>query len=84
MRALRTRLGAFGRAFANPDIRRVQLAHGGSLIGTWSYAIALFVYAYDHVPISEPPCASWTRRMSGLANARPNAPRRVRSARMRG
>ncbi|HVM17161.1 MAG TPA: MFS transporter [Gaiellaceae bacterium] len=47
MRALRTRVAAFGRAFANPDIRRIQLAHGGSLIGTWSYAIALFVYAYD-------------------------------------
>jgi MFS family permease len=45
--ALRSRFGAFGRAFANPDIRRLQLAWGGSLIGTWSYAIALFVYAFD-------------------------------------
>lgn len=40
-------VGAFTRAFENPDIRRIQLAWGGSLIGTWSYAIALFVYAFD-------------------------------------
>jgi predicted MFS family arabinose efflux permease len=49
--ALGRRLGASGRAFVqafgNPDIRRLQLAWGGSLIGTWSYAIALFVYAFE-------------------------------------
>jgi MFS family permease len=51
MARLRTRIaasaGAFGRAFANPDIRRLQLANAGSLVGTWSYSIALFVYAFD-------------------------------------
>jgi predicted MFS family arabinose efflux permease len=49
--ALGRRVGASARAFAeafvNPDIRRLQLAWGGSLIGTWSYAIALFVYAFE-------------------------------------
>lgn len=49
--ALARRLGAsaraFGQAFGNRDIRRLQLAWGGSLIGTWSYAIALFVYAFE-------------------------------------
>jgi MFS family permease len=49
--ALGRRLGAsgraFGQAFGNRDIRRLQLAWGGSLIGTWSYAIALFVYAFE-------------------------------------
>jgi predicted MFS family arabinose efflux permease len=39
--------GAFAQAFANPDIRRLQLAGVGSLLGVWMYAIALFVYAFD-------------------------------------
>jgi predicted MFS family arabinose efflux permease len=38
---------AFGRVFANPDLRRLQLAAAGSIIGSWAYAVALAVYAYD-------------------------------------
>ncbi len=38
---------AFGQVFANPDLRRLQLAWAGSLIGNWSYFIALAIYAYD-------------------------------------
>ena len=34
-------------AFANADLRRLQLAQAGSLMGTWAYAVALAVYAYD-------------------------------------
>jgi MFS family permease len=38
---------SFGQVFANPDLRRLQLAWAGSLIGNWSYFIALAIYAYD-------------------------------------
>ncbi len=38
---------AFGKVFANPDLRRLQLAWAGSLIGNWSYFVALAIYAYD-------------------------------------
>ena len=33
--------------FRNRDLRRLELASAGSIIGNWAYAIALFVYAYD-------------------------------------
>jgi len=39
-------LRAFGRVFANPRVRSVQLAGVGSTLGTWAYAVALPVYAY--------------------------------------
>jgi MFS family permease len=48
---LRGRLGeslqAFRAVFQNPDLRRLQLAWGGSIIGHWAYGIALAVYAYE-------------------------------------
>jgi MFS family permease len=51
VQGLRERLGesarAFGEVFRNPDLRRLQLAWAGSLIGNWSYFVALAVYAYD-------------------------------------
>jgi Major Facilitator Superfamily len=43
---LRTSLDALRMAFANADLRRLQLAQAGSLMGTWAYAVALAVYAY--------------------------------------
>ena len=39
-------LRAFGRVFANPDVRNVQIAGAGSTLGTWAYGVALPVYAY--------------------------------------
>jgi MFS family permease len=39
-------LRAFGRVFANPKVRNVQIAGVGSTLGTWAYAVALPVYAY--------------------------------------
>jgi MFS family permease len=39
-------LRAFGRSFANPNLRRLQLAGVGSTIGTGAYAVALSVFAY--------------------------------------
>jgi MFS family permease len=48
--SLRRRLGESSRAFAavfvNDDLRRVELAWSGSVIGQWGYEIALAVFAY--------------------------------------
>jgi MFS family permease len=38
---------SFAAVFANADLRRLQLAWIGSVIGNWSYLIALSVYAYE-------------------------------------
>ncbi|HKD32482.1 MAG TPA: MFS transporter [Gaiellaceae bacterium] len=45
---LRESLRAMREVFANRGLRRLQLAWAGSIIGTWAFAIALSVYAYDH------------------------------------
>jgi MFS family permease len=39
-------LRAFGRSFANPRLRRLQLAGIGSTIGTGAYAVAISVFAF--------------------------------------
>ena len=50
VRALQTRFGqtygSLAAAFRNPNLRRIQLAWMGSVIGNWSYSVALAVYAY--------------------------------------
>jgi len=38
--------GALRTVFANPGLRRLNLAFGGSLIGDWAYATAIAVWAY--------------------------------------
>ncbi len=40
-------LAAFRDNFANPQLRRLQLAGMGSVMGLWAYSVALAVYAYD-------------------------------------
>ena len=37
---------SLGSVFRNPNLRRVQLALGGSMIGDWAYATAVAVWAY--------------------------------------
>ena len=37
---------ALGDTFRNPALRRLQLANAGSILGTFSYFVALYVYAY--------------------------------------
>jgi MFS family permease len=48
--SLRRRLGESLRAFAavirNEDLRRLELAWSGSIIGQWGYEVALAVFAY--------------------------------------
>src|SRR5712691_6019982 len=34
--------------FANPALRRVQLAYAGSSMGNFAYGVAIAVYAYQH------------------------------------
>jgi MFS family permease len=49
--ALRERVSesfrSFGQVFRNPDIRKIELAWAGSVLGHWAYGIALAVYAYE-------------------------------------
>jgi MFS family permease len=45
-RAFQDSLRAFQRAFANPGLRRLQLAWAGSNLGAWTGGIAFAVYAY--------------------------------------
>jgi MFS family permease len=45
-RRLSESLRAFAAVFANADLRRVELAWGGSVVGQWGYEVALAVFAY--------------------------------------
>jgi MFS family permease len=38
---------AFRDVFANPALRRIELAWAASILGTWAYGIAVVVYAYE-------------------------------------
>jgi MFS family permease len=48
---LREKLADAGRSlrevFANPGLRRIQLAFAGSIVGDWAYAVGVALYAYD-------------------------------------
>jgi len=39
--------GAFSNVFRNADLRRINLALAGSVIGDWAYGIAVSVWAYQ-------------------------------------
>ena len=45
-RRLGESLRAFAAVFANGDLRRLELAWSGSIIGQWGYEVALAVFAY--------------------------------------
>jgi MFS family permease len=51
MSGLRAKLAesaaAFRGNFANPQLRRLQLAGMGSVMGTWAYSVAVAVFAYE-------------------------------------
>src|SRR6266851_3605336 len=42
------RAGAFGAVFANRALRRLEFAWAGSIVGAWSYTIAISVFAFRH------------------------------------
>jgi MFS family permease len=44
---LRESLAAFRGNFANPQLRKLQLAGMGSVSGQWAYSVSLAVYAYE-------------------------------------
>src|SRR2546428_13545730 len=48
MDRMRESLRAFRDVFGNSGLRRLELAWAGSILGTWAYAIAVVVYAYEH------------------------------------
>jgi MFS family permease len=52
MRSLRQRVDESTRAlrdvFRNPNLRRVQIAYAGAIMGQYAYSIAVSVYAYHH------------------------------------
>ena len=39
-------LRAFGESFANPQLRALQLAGIGSMLGTWAYGVGIAVFAF--------------------------------------
>ena len=45
---LRESWRALRAVFHNRALRQLQLAWAGSIIGSWAYAVALVVFAYDH------------------------------------
>ena len=45
--AVRDTRTSLASVFRNPDLRRIQLALAGSLIGDWAYATAVAVWAYQ-------------------------------------
>jgi MFS family permease len=44
--AARETRGSLASVFRNPNLRRIQLALGGSMIGDWAYGTAVAVWAY--------------------------------------
>jgi MFS family permease len=46
-RRLSESLRAFAAVFGNPDLRRVEVAWAGSVVGQWGYEVALAVFAYE-------------------------------------
>jgi predicted MFS family arabinose efflux permease len=70
---LRSRLAestrAFRDAFANPALRRLELALAGSVIGDWAFSVALAVYAYRQGGAATLGLVSMTRWLLAAAAA---------------
>ena len=70
---LRSRLAestrAFHDAFANPALRRLELALAGSVIGDWAFSVALAVYAYRQGGAATLGLVSMTRWLLAAAAA---------------
>ena len=44
---VRESASALREVFANPDLRRLQLAWAGAIVGKWAFGVALVVFAYN-------------------------------------
>src|SRR5438477_1878316 len=70
---LRARLSessrAFRDAFANPALRRLELALAGSVVGDWAFSVALAVYAYHQGGAAALGIVSMTRWLLAAAAA---------------
>jgi MFS family permease len=62
-------LGAFRDIYANRDMRNVQLAFAGSILGAYAYGIGLAVYTYDHGGITAVGVFTFVRLAAGAAVA---------------
>ncbi|MDX6535480.1 MAG: hypothetical protein QOF68_3224 [Gaiellales bacterium] len=60
---------AFGAAFANRSLRRLELAFAGSVIGDWAFTIALAVYAYGQGGAAAVGLVALVRSLVGAAAA---------------
>ena len=47
MRQIRESAAAFSSVFRNANLRKLQLAWAGSIVGAWAYTVAISVYAYQ-------------------------------------
>lgn len=66
---LREPAGAFRDAFANRDLRRLELAFGGSVAGDWCFNVAVAVYAYQQGGAKAVGLLSMARWLIGAALA---------------
>jgi MFS family permease len=48
MRRLRESAAAFADVFRNRNLRNLELAWAGSVLGAWAYTVAIAVYAFQH------------------------------------
>ena len=62
-------LSAFKAVFANPNLRRVELAWAGSETGKWMYVIGVAVFAYDQGGASAVGLVALIRVLSGAITA---------------
>ena len=62
-------LDAFRGVFANRNIRNVQLAFAGSVVGVYAYAIGLAVFAYENGGVTAVGVFSFVRLGAGAAVA---------------
>jgi predicted MFS family arabinose efflux permease len=60
---------AFRAAFANPALRRLELALAGSVVGDWAFSVALAVYAYHQGGAAALGIVSMTRWLLAAAAA---------------
>ena len=66
---LRESLSAFRAVFANPNLRRVELAWAGSETGKWMYVVGVAVFAYDQGGASAVGIVALIRVLSGAITA---------------